>query len=131
MIKRLFNLIIIIFIFLPLCVWARDKENDISGMEGTIVGKVYIDANNNGKQDEGEKGIEGVTLILENGIIVITGSEGKFSITNIKGGFHTLKLDDWTLPPGIVLVSEEERSKFINLPSGGTVKVDFRAKEDL
>jgi hypothetical protein len=131
MIKYLLNLFIIIFIFLPLFVCAQNKENDVFGLEGTIIGKVYIDVNNNGKQDEGEKGIEGVVIILENGVIATTGPEGKFSITNIKGGFHTLKLDDWTLPTGIVLVSEEERSKFINLPSGGTVKVDFRAKEDL
>ena len=128
MIKFLF-FISLVFFLLSGNVFAG--ESNIFGLEGTILGKVYIDENNNGSQDEGEKGIEGVVIILENGIIVITGPEGKYSITNIKGGFHVLKLDDWTLPPGIVLISEDERSKFINLPAGGSGHVDFIVKEDL
>ncbi len=126
MIRLLF---FILLVFLPCNAFAL--ESNISGMEGTIMGKVYLDENNNGVQDEGEKGIEGVVIILENGITVMTGPEGKYSVTNIKGGFHVLKLDDWTLPPGLVLITEEERCKFINLPAGGSGHIDFIVKEDL
>ena len=126
MIRLLFFILIV---FLPCNAFAL--ESNISGMEGTIMGKVYLDENNNGVQDEGEKGIEGVVIILENGITVMTGPEGKYSVTNIKGGFHVLKLDDWTLPPGLVLITEEERCKFINLPAGGSGHIDFIVKEDL
>ncbi len=123
----------LLFFILCICLSSNTfaGENNISGLEGTILGKVYLDENNNGSQDEGEKGIEGVVIILENGITVVTGPEGKYSITGIKGGFHVLKLDDWTLPPGIVLITEDERCKFINLPAGGSGHADFIVKEDL
>ncbi|MEQ8168850.1 MAG: SdrD B-like domain-containing protein [Candidatus Eremiobacterota bacterium] len=123
----------LLFLILLICLSSNAfaGENNIFCLEGTILGKVYLDENNNGFQDEGEKGIEGVVIILENGITVITGADGKYSVTNLKGGFHVLKLDDWTLPPGIILITEEERCKFINLPAGGSGHVDFIVKEDL
>lgn len=123
--------LLLFILFICLSCNAFAGENNICGLESTILGKVYVDENNNSSQDEGEKGIEGVVIIMENGITVVTGPDGKYSITNLKGGFHVLKLDDWTLPPGIILISEDERSKFINLPAGGSGYVDFIVKEDL
>ena len=110
---------------------ASGENEDFFTQGATIVGKVYMDENENGRQDEGERGIEGVVIILENGIYVKTGSDGKYSVPNLTSGFHVLELDDWTLPPGIILINETERAKFVNLPSSGMSVLNFRVKEDL
>jgi hypothetical protein len=98
---------------------------------GTIVGKVYLDKNENGLHDNDEEGISGAVIRLNNGITVTTGTGGKFSIPGLPGGFYVLELDDWTLPPGIILISPEEQSKFLNLPDKGMALINFRVKEDI
>jgi len=75
--------------------------------------------------------VEGAVIILENGIYVKSGPDGKFSIPNLTAGFHVVELDDWSLPPGIILISEEERTRFVNIPQAGMSVVNFRVKEDL
>ena len=50
--------------------------------EAFVIGKVTLDCNRNGIQDEeaGEIGIPGVRLYLEDGTFAITDSEGKYSL---------------------------------------------------
>ena len=107
------------------------QGGDFFNINGTITGRVYIDENDNGCQDEGENGIEGVKIILENSVFVTTGIDGKYSIPDLPGGFHVLELDDWSLPPGFVLVKKEDRSVFVNVPEDGIININFRIKEDL
>ncbi|HPZ08478.1 MAG TPA: SdrD B-like domain-containing protein [Candidatus Eremiobacteraeota bacterium] len=132
--KKVFLIFIIIISFFRE-VSAENIENmgiyPLGDVTGVIAGKVYVDKNDNGKQDEGEPGVEGVVIILENGTSVTTGPGGKYSITNMTGGFHVLELDDWTLPPGIILALEEERTKFVRVTENGIALVNFRVKEDL
>lgn len=65
---------------------------------GTIIGKVFEDQNGNGLQDEGEAGLPGVRLALEDGTIVTTDQDGKYHIPGISPGTHLLKVDTATLP---------------------------------
>jgi len=122
---------ILFFIFLSGNMFLFADERDFFTCGATLAGKVYIDENENGCQDEGEKGVEGAVIILENGIYVKSGPDGKFSIPNLTAGFHVVELDDWSLPPGIILISEEERTRFVNIPQAGMSVVNFRVKEDL
>jgi hypothetical protein len=75
---------------------------DVSGLgfavtpTGTLTGIAYNDANGNGVQDANETGLSGVTVKLDiygNSSIersVVTGSDGKYTFTNIPDGTHNV-----------------------------------------
>jgi len=65
-----------------------------------IIGKVFMDLNHNLIQDEGELGVPGVRIYMEDGTYVVTDSEGKYSIYGLSPRTHVLKVDEITLPPG-------------------------------
>jgi len=95
---------------------------------GRIIGKVYIDTNDNGVQDQGETGVEGVTLVLEDGTQVITDLYGMYSIPALPPGDHLVGLDPRTLPEGMSLLSKE--SQHLYLAAGLTAKMNFRLKKE-
>ena len=74
--------------------------------EGTIIGKVFNDTNQNGVQDKGEKGVPGVWLATEEGIVVTTDKDGKYHIPAVKPGRHLVKIDGHTLPEGTKMITE-------------------------
>jgi len=98
---------------------------------GFIVGKVFEDCNRNHVQDPGELGVPGVRLYLEDGTFAITDEHGKYSIYGVPGRTHILKVDTYTLPSGVDLVSISSRnagdggSRFIDLKFGEMQKADF------
>jgi uncharacterized repeat protein (TIGR01451 family) len=71
-----------------------------------VIGKVFDDANRNGLQDEGERGIPQVRLATARGLTATTDQFGRFHITcaitprEDRGTNFVLKLDDRTLPSG-------------------------------
>lgn len=75
--------------------------------EGTIIGKVFNDINQNTVQDPGEKGVPWVKLVTEEGIIVITDEEGRYSIPGVSPGRHLVKIDGHSLPEGTKFITEE------------------------
>ncbi len=74
--------------------------------EGTIVGKVFDDQNENAVQDKGESGISGVKLATEEGIVVVTDRYGRYHIPAMKPARHIVKLDGHTLPQNTKLITE-------------------------
>jgi len=98
--------------------------------EGTIIGKVFNDRNENGIQDEREEGIGGITLVMEDGTYVSVDTEGKYSIPSAKPGRHLLKILEETIPPGYIPVYG--LSRVIDLPENGMAKAKFglKLKED-
>ncbi|MBN1688796.1 MAG: hypothetical protein JW893_06815 [Candidatus Omnitrophica bacterium] len=75
--------------------------------EGTIIGKVFQDENQNGHQDEGEKGVPWVKLVTEEGIVVVTDAHGRYHIPAVKAGRHVVKIDGHSLPSGTKFITEE------------------------
>jgi hypothetical protein len=71
-----------------------------------VMGKVFDDANRNGVQDPGERGLPGVRLVTLRGLAATTDQYGRYHITcamvpnENRGSNFTLKLDDRTLPTG-------------------------------
>jgi hypothetical protein len=71
-----------------------------------VLGKVFDDANRNGVQDRGERGLPGVRLVTARGLAVTTDPHGRFHVTCAitpnegRGSNFVLKLDDRTLPSG-------------------------------
>lgn len=82
-------------------------EEDPLFDQGTIIGKVFNDANQDGIQDSGEKGVPWVRLVTEEGVVVITDAAGKYHIPAVKAGRHLVKIDGHSLPKGTKFVTEE------------------------
>ncbi len=99
--------------------------------EAYIVGKVYADCDRNQIQDQGEPGIPGVRLYLDDGSYVITDGEGKYSFYGVAPRTHSLRLDRITLPRGAQMQALANRnagdalSRFVDLRNGELHRADF------
>ncbi len=99
--------------------------------EACVLGKVFVDCNNNHLQDNEELGIPGVRLYFSNGTWVISDSEGKYSYCGLTPQSHTLKVDASTLPAGSRLTTSSNRnlgdadSLFLDLKNGELHRADF------
>jgi uncharacterized repeat protein (TIGR01451 family)/fimbrial isopeptide formation D2 family protein len=80
-----------------------------------VIGKVFDDANLNGVQDPGEKGLFGARVVTARGLIAATDNNGRFHITcatvpdEDRGSNFILKLDERSLPSGYRLTTENPR----------------------
>lgn len=99
--------------------------------KGVVIGKVFLDANANDIQDQGEPGVSGVRLYLEDGNYVITDADGKYSFYGVRPIAHALKLDATTLPAGAELRQIDTRDagqpglRFVDLKAGELHKANF------
>lgn len=96
-----------------------------------VLGKVFVDCNNNHVQDREELGIPGVRMYFSDGTWVISDSEGKYSYCGLPAQSHTLKVDASTLPRGARLTTSSNRnlgdadSLFLDLKNGELHRADF------
>lgn len=98
-----------------------------------IIGKVYDDANRNGYQDKGEKGLPGVRLATARGLLVTTDEHGRYHITcaavpdENRGSNFIIKVDERTLPSGYRITTENPlvlratRGKMMKFNFGATI----------
>jgi len=99
--------------------------------QACVLGKVFMDCNNNHLQDREELGIPGVRLYFSDGTWVISDSEGKYSFCGLPPQSHTLKVDGSTLPVGARLTTSSNRnlgdadSLFLDLKNGELHRADF------
>ncbi len=97
--------------------------------QGTIIGKVFHDANVNGYLDDGETGIPGVRIATVTGLVLETDGYGRFhipdGITSILpyGQNQLLKLDISSLPQGAKITTENPR--LMRLSNSGLNKINF------
>jgi len=96
-----------------------------------LIGKVFDDANANGVDDPGEKGIAGVRLVTAQGLLVTTDAQGRYHIAcplmpdvSIGSNF-ILKLDERTLPSGYRLTTDNPET--VRLTAGKVSKLNFGA----
>jgi len=96
-----------------------------------IIGRVYEDANRNGRPDDGEKGLGGVRIATVKGTLITTDDSGRFHVpcaelpdTRIGTNF-ILKLDPRTLPAGYAVTTENPLVQ--RLTSGKMSKMNFGA----
>ncbi len=103
----------------------------VFGADACVVGKIYVDCNNNQVQDREELGIPGVRLLLQDGTNITSDSEGKYSLCGLPPRTQVLKADPLTLPRGARLVTSSSRnagdanSIFIDLKNGELQRADF------
>jgi uncharacterized repeat protein (TIGR01451 family) len=96
-----------------------------------VIGKVFDDANRNGYQDAGEKGLPGVRVATARGLLVTTDEHGRFHVTcavvpdEDRGSNFILKVDDRTLPTGYRITTENPRVQRVT--RGKMAKFNFGA----
>ncbi|OVE71013.1 hypothetical protein BVX93_02385 [bacterium B13(2017)] len=67
---------------------------------GTLIGRVFIDQNNNGIFDNNEEGVSKAIVATEYGALIGTDVDGMFHLKNIFPGRHNLQVDPESLPSG-------------------------------
>ena len=83
-----------------------------------VIGKIWIDENENGRQDKGEPGVQGVSVWTEAGDVAASDSEGKLSFRNVRPGSHVFRMDRSTLPLAL-RVNPEGDAGFASLHLNG------------
>jgi uncharacterized repeat protein (TIGR01451 family) len=66
-----------------------------------ITGRVFADARRTGHFREGDSGLPGVRIYLEDGSSVQTDKYGRFTFPSVHPGQHVLRVDPTTLPPTV------------------------------
>ncbi len=96
-----------------------------------VTGKVFNDANRNGRQDDGEEGLSGVRVVTPTGLQATTDQYGRYHITcaivpnESRGSNFVLKLDDRTLPSGFRMTTDQVQIQ--RATSGKALQVNFGA----
>ncbi|MCB9538428.1 MAG: DUF11 domain-containing protein [Myxococcales bacterium] len=91
--------------------------------QGLVLGKVFCDADGDGRQGEGEAGTPGVRIFMDTGYFAVTDSAGQYHFKDIDPGTHAIKLDADTLLPGAEVTTDELR--IVSFTRGLPAKVDF------
>ncbi|MBL8376541.1 MAG: DUF11 domain-containing protein [Burkholderiales bacterium] len=113
---------------------ARARVRITSGVffqEACVLGKIFVDCNNNRIQDPEELGIPGVRMYLHDGTYLISDSEGKYSYCGLPARTGAMRVDPTTLPLGSQLVTSSNRnaldagSLFLDLRIGELHRADF------
>ena len=66
-----------------------------------ITGRVFVDAAKTGRFREGDRGVAGVRIYLEDGSSVTTDQYGRFTFPSVHPGQHVLRVDPSSLPAGV------------------------------
>ena len=66
-----------------------------------ITGRVFVDAAKTGRFRDGDHGVAGVRIYLEDGSSVTTDQYGRFTFPSVHPGQHVLRVDTTTLPAGV------------------------------
>jgi outer membrane protein OmpA-like peptidoglycan-associated protein len=108
-------------------------DNEEIGIEGFVLGDVWIDDDEDGRRDEGERGAPNVSVYLESGEYAVTDSSGVFSIPHVFEGRRVVRLDEGTLPAGAELVrpplddtqAPRPNERLVHLIAPAHVRVSF------
>ncbi len=98
---------------------------------GFILGKVFLDCNASGVQDQGEAGVPGVRLFIEDGTYAVTDGQGRYSFYGLSARSHVLKVDPASMPAGARLAAISARhlgdagSRLVDLKFGEMHRGDF------
>ncbi len=97
---------------------------------GTIIGRVFVDKNFDGEQQNDEPGVPNAVIYLQNGNRITTDPNGLFSISNVLPGYYTGVLDltslpGYTLAPNRKFNERNSQSRLVHLEPGGLVRMNF------
>ncbi len=96
---------------------------------GTILGRVWIDINRDGEQQNGEPGLPGAVVLLDDSTRIVADENGLFSLASVPSGYHSAVLDMQSVP-GYTLARSRFRerhsqSRLIHISPGGMARLNF------
>lgn len=105
-------------------------QEGILSICGTIIGRVFIDKNFDGEQQNGEPGVPNAVIFMDDGNRITTDANGLFSIANVIAGYRTGVLDltslpGYTLAPNLYFIERNSQSRLVRLEPGGLVRMNF------
>jgi uncharacterized repeat protein (TIGR01451 family) len=100
-------------------------QGGVFATEACVLGKIFVDCNNNHVQDREELGVPGVRLFMSDGTTLTSDSEGKYSLCGVPPRSQVLKVDPITLPRGSRLTTSSNR----NLGDAGSLWLDLKNGE--
>ncbi|MCM2410017.1 hypothetical protein MMC39_28940 [Anabaena sp. CCAP 1446/1C] len=97
---------------------------------GTLIGRVFLDKNFDGEQQNDEPGIPNAVIFLQDGNRITTDPNGLFSVANVLPGSHTGVLDlssvpGYALAPNHKFRERNSQSRLVRLEPGGLVRMNF------
>jgi uncharacterized repeat protein (TIGR01451 family) len=111
-------------------------REDLLRSLGYIVGVVFIDENMNELQDDGERGVQGIRIFMEDGRNTVTDKDGRYHFDGVKLGTHVVQMDRATINKRYQAValtqtrfSDNDYSQFAEVNGGGLVRANFRLVE--
>ncbi|HEX6853149.1 MAG TPA: hypothetical protein VF139_17270 [Candidatus Polarisedimenticolaceae bacterium] len=72
--------------------------------EAHLVGRVFVDDDDDGEPDPGEPGVPGVLVVAEDGRGAVTDITGQWHLEGVRAGTHVVRLDRSTLPETLLPV---------------------------
>ncbi|NNF50385.1 MAG: DUF11 domain-containing protein, partial [Woeseiaceae bacterium] len=116
------------------CVVSNTATADIEIVEdtlfdlGTIIGKVFYDADEDGWQDPDEGGIAAAMVALDDGTYVLTDAYGRYHFPAVRPGQRLLKINLHSLAGRAVATNDKTR--ILNVTPGLMAKANFGVKVD-
>lgn len=105
--------------------WVRLRRG--FAMQGrTLVGKVWLDEDGDGRQGAGERGVPGASVWSADGEVVTTDREGRFSFRDLRPGTHLLRLDTLGLPAGYTVARPGEDLLTVRMDGWTAPRAAFR-----
>lgn len=104
--------------------WVRVRRG-FAMQSRLVVGKVWLDRDADGRQDPGEEGVAAVDVWSEDGQVVTTDREGRFSFRDLRTGTHVLRLDTVALPAGFGVARRGGESTLLRLDGWTTPRAGF------
>ncbi|HEX2189404.1 MAG TPA: SdrD B-like domain-containing protein, partial [Longimicrobiaceae bacterium] len=92
----------------------------------TLVGKVWLDEDGDGRQGPGEEGVPGASVWSADGEVVTTDREGRFSFRDLRAGTHVLRLDTLGLPAGYTTARPGEELLTVRMDGWTAPRAAFR-----
>jgi len=103
-----------------------DDTGGVFAREGTVLGKVYLDCDGDGRQyGESEVGVPGVLIHTDDGQSVMTDPQGRFSLPGLSARTHVLDVFEPSLPEGASVTA----SRVIDAGNGGSRFVPLKVGE--
>ncbi|MEH6616809.1 MAG: hypothetical protein V7699_03125 [Porticoccus sp.] len=98
---------------------------------GTVIGRVFVDLNNNAHFDPSEPGLSDTIIIMEDGSYITTDTYGRYSFRNVTPGQHVLRLDTSSLPSNMTPNGRSANfmnrtdSQWLDMHASGLLKANF------
>ncbi|MFN0151653.1 MAG: OmpA family protein [bacterium] len=90
---------------------------------GTIIGRVFEDADGDGRLGSGEDGVANAMVALDDGTYALTDARGLYHISTVRPGYRVVKINLGSLP-GVASATTDE-AQVVTVTSGLLAKANF------